>query len=121
HVHERTYLNLILDGRYDEELGRRPYAHGPMSLMLRPAGVEHRDRVGAGGVRFFIVEAAPRWLDESRPGAGRLEDPESLAGPDALWPMLRLYREFREWDACSPAVAEELMAAVVACAPGGPD
>lgn len=109
HVHERTYLSLLLGGTYGEEIGRREVRHGRLSLGLRPAGVEHKDWIGRGGGRFFMVELAA----ERRCA---LRDPASLNETDALGAMLGLYREFREWDVCSPAVVDELTEVLMNCA-----
>jgi len=112
HLHGRTYLSLLLGGRYEEEVGRRRYKQSRLSVTMLPAGIEHRDRVGVDGARFFIVEIPAGWLEATLAGDPPLTDRTALAGMEALSAMLRLYREFRQWDVGSAAVAEELLAAV---------
>ena len=118
HMHQRTYISLLLGGTYGEEIGRRPVHHGRLSVSVRPAGVEHRDWIGSNGGRFFMVELVPEWLAVAQGGEDRLAVPTSLHEPDALWAMVRLYREFRRWEPCSPSVVEGLTATLMACAEG---
>lgn len=116
HAHEHTYVNLLLSGTYAEQIGRRPVEHGRLSMTVRPAGIEHRDRVGDHGGRFFMVEMGRGWLDGLQVPAKYVQAPVALAAPDSVLMGLRLYGEFRRWDHCSPQVAEGLSAALLTCA-----
>jgi AraC family transcriptional regulator len=111
HAHARAYLCLLLSGSYSEQLGSRTFEHPAMGIVAHPHGVEHRDAVGERGGRFFVVEASDAALEA---GGARIDDVAPVADPRVLWPMLRLFREFRRWDRCSAPVAECLAAELFA-------
>jgi AraC family transcriptional regulator len=113
HAHARTYVSLLLAGSYGEQVGRRSVDHSPMSVSVRPAGTEHRDRVGSYGGRFFMVELSAPWLNAALEPRDALDAPVLVRGPDALFTLLRLFREFSDWDACSAPAAEQLVAVLV--------
>jgi AraC family transcriptional regulator len=112
HAHERTYVSLLLDGSYAEQLGRRRLEHAPMSVAFRPAGTEHTDGVGRNGGRFFMAELASTWIGGVQ-GGNSLAGPAALRDPGALFALLRLYGEFRAWDVCSAEVAQQHAALLI--------
>jgi AraC family transcriptional regulator len=113
HAHERAYVCLLLDGSYCEEFARHSLQHRSMSLSIHPAGMEHRDSVGARGGRFFILEIEDGRLSPTAGPSGALLGPSLLPGVEALGQVLRLYREFLRWDHCSAPIAESLFSELV--------
>lgn len=56
HAHERTGITLVLAGAFRETArGREEYA-GALSVVVKPAGTVHADRVGPAGARTVLVE-----------------------------------------------------------------
>ena len=57
HAHERATLNVVLEGRYGESVERRALeSHGPATLIAKPAGAAHENRVGTDPVECLVVE-----------------------------------------------------------------
>jgi AraC family transcriptional regulator len=59
HCHADPYLCLVLSGRYEDSIAGRGRTFAPADAMFGPPGFEHRDRVGSGGARFFMVAFDP--------------------------------------------------------------
>ena len=56
HAHERATLNVVLDGPYEETVGRRSLGtHGPATLISKPAGAVHENRVSEP-VECLVIE-----------------------------------------------------------------
>jgi len=57
HAHERATLNVVLEGPYGEAVERRALeTHGPATLIAKPAGAVHENRVGSNPVECLVVE-----------------------------------------------------------------
>jgi AraC-like DNA-binding protein len=75
HCHDRAGISVVVGGEIKEESGGREAVGRIGSIVLKPAGLAHRNRVGPAGavlvaIRGVASEAAAaswRWLD--RPGA----------------------------------------------------
>jgi AraC family transcriptional regulator len=92
HAHQRAFFSLLLSGAYEEETGGRVLAYRPGTLGFHPPELEHADRVGTHGARFFTVEVEAAWLErvrELRPTAGM----PVLLPAEASWMARHLYRE----------------------------
>lgn len=73
HRQETASVSLVLNGLVSEDVGGREWVAGPLDLVVKPAGVVHRNRYGPRGARIvrFEVSQLPeelpswRWI---RPG-----------------------------------------------------
>src|SRR5450755_4437484 len=63
HTHERPYVCYVVEGRYEEQSGRKIVQCAPSTLLLHPAGAAHSDRFGARSARLLMLEMRPSWLD----------------------------------------------------------
>ena len=59
HAHPVTHLTLVLGGSIQETVGSRCERAGPLSVVLKPAGVGHADSIGPWGADTFQV-----WVPE---------------------------------------------------------
>lgn len=72
HHHTRTSVTLVFGGSLEEDVGSRHEDAGPLSVVFKPAGTEHANRMGPDGAVTFQLE-----LDD-----GVLEGPEAPVRPD---------------------------------------
>lgn len=72
HHHTRTSLTLVFAGSLEEEVGATHESAGPLSVVFKPAGTEHANRMGPEGARTLQIE-----LDD-----GVLDAPGEPARPD---------------------------------------
>jgi AraC family transcriptional regulator len=113
HSHELAYFTLVLAGGYSEKFGSNSQHLSPMSILWHRAGISHRDRIGAGGGRFFIVEVRPEGLESLSRHARVPEDFSERDGPLA-WLACRLHHEFKNWQTCSGLIAEGVVLEMLA-------
>jgi AraC family transcriptional regulator len=60
HAHAPATLNVVLDGHYGEAVERRALeTHGPATLIAKPAGAVHENRVGPASVECLVIAIAP--------------------------------------------------------------
>lgn len=67
HEHDRPSVTVILRGAIRETARRRDAVGAPLSIVVKPAGVEHADLVGPQGVQTLQIsfeDAFARELDE---------------------------------------------------------
>jgi len=93
HRHEAPYFSLLLEGAYEERGEGFDLRYEPYTLVFHSAGTIHADRM-LGPCRFFAVDLLPRWDTVIAELGGTREHVFELAGGDAVWLVLRLYREF---------------------------
>ena len=107
HSHELAYFTLVLGGAYSEKFGQRVTDHDPMSVLWHRAGISHKDRIGAAGARCFTIEIKNEGMQSLAQYAPVPIDFTETATP-IVWIATRLFREFKNWGACSELVAEGL-------------
>lgn len=57
HAHEHATVNLVLEGDYREAVeGSDFQSHGPATLIAKPAGTVHANRLGTAPVECLIIE-----------------------------------------------------------------
>ena len=56
HYHDRTSLTLVFGGSLDETVGRTREEAGPLSVVFKPAGTEHANRIGPDGAATLQLE-----------------------------------------------------------------
>lgn len=90
HAHEHDGITLVLSGEIRETVGRRDEVATCLSVVIKPAGVVHADRVGPRGARVLqILLDHDRPLDRADRGLGPWQWIHAGAGTRTL---LSLYR-----------------------------
>lgn len=60
HAHETASLTLLLSGDVEEKVGRQLERSQALSIVAKPAGVEHENWIGSTGLCVLQVELDPR-------------------------------------------------------------
>ncbi len=93
HAHAETSLTLVVAGSLSERVGRRDEHAGPLSVVAKPAGVEHANEVGYRGARTLQIVFDADALEGE---AGRAFDAwRWIHGGVAARPLLALARTVR--------------------------
>jgi AraC family transcriptional regulator len=108
HSHELAIFSLILDGTYTEKFGSRTVSYNPFSIYFHPPEFTHRDEIGISGCKIFNIEVQNQWIERLREYSLVPDSSTDLQGGELVWLATRLYREYREMDACSPLLIEGL-------------
>ncbi len=116
HSHEMGFFSLLLEGAYREFFRTRTIQYRPMTIVWHPPDLTHLDEIGREGGKFFTVEVQHQWLDRLREFATVPDILFDVHGGDLVWLALRMYREHKEAQACSPLVLEGLMLEMLAMA-----
>jgi AraC family transcriptional regulator len=82
--------------------------------MFHPPGLTHWDEVGAGGGHFFSIELESKWIELLKEHATVPTVVTPTQAGDLTWLGMRLFREFRQPDFCSPLAVEGLVMAMLA-------
>jgi AraC-like DNA-binding protein/quercetin dioxygenase-like cupin family protein len=106
HSHPVMGMTLVLGGSIREVSGRRAEYGQPLSVVVKPAGVEHEDEVGPHGARTLQVEFAPAEVAELVDVPG-LVAWRWLHGGEPANAMLALLRLARIGGAAGAAAAED--------------
>ena len=114
HSHQLSYFSLLLSGEYSEHLGQKSYLYKPLTVMFHPAGLTHSDEVGTGGGHFFTIELETSWIERLQEHATVPTALTPTQAGDLTWLAMRLFREFRQPDVCSPLAVEGLLMAMLA-------
>jgi AraC family transcriptional regulator len=113
HSHQLAYFCLLLAGNYFEYRGRSAVSYKPLTVVFHPPEFAHRDEVGTFGGHFFSVEMEKPWMERLREYSPVPDTIMSTQTGDLSWLAMRLYREFRQPDACSPLAVEGLVMAML--------
>lgn len=62
HHHEQTTLTLVFRGSLDEVVGSAHEEAGPLSVVFKPAGTDHANRIGPRGAATVQVELPPDFM-----------------------------------------------------------
>lgn len=108
HSHELAMFGLLLEGNYTEKYGSRIISFNPFSVYFHPPGFTHRDEIGSQGCRFFNIEVENQLIERLRECSLAPDSSIDLQGGELVWLATRVYREYREMDACSPILIEGL-------------
>jgi len=113
HVHAHPFFSMLVNGRYREWFGREHWEARPLSMVLRPPQVEHRDEIGPGGAVFLCVDIAPDYWNAMASADIQLERRAFESRPIACG-ALRLFKELCEkrpgWMSSAEALITELVA-----------
>ena len=112
HAHDYMGVTLLLAGSLRESAGRREEAAGALSIVVKPAGVEHADEVGPHGARTLQIAFDPGATDAL--AAGVLDDWRWLHGDPAVAPMLALLRMTRRRETLRSADVEDCVVDTIA-------
>ncbi len=108
HSHKLGFFGLIVKGFYSENFGNKSFLHQPMTVFWRPAGISHKDKIEKDGLTFFCAEINQEYLEKLRQytkiPVGFEERNTSLVNL-----ANRLRYEFKDWQNCSPLVAEGII------------
>jgi AraC family transcriptional regulator len=109
HRHDRAFLELALEGRWTETVGREHRVLQPNAFVYHPPGECHANRLSSSGGRAFYVELSPRWV--VRLGEFRLGPDAPLFCPNGGVgePLRRLHAELRHRDEWSALAVEGLL------------
>jgi AraC family transcriptional regulator len=107
HSHELAYFTLVLGGAYSEKFAGATSEHRPMSILWHRDGISHKDKIGRAGARFFTIEVKNDRLESLRQYSEVPQDFCEHSSP-LVWLTTRLFYEFKNWQDCSPLVAEGL-------------
>ena len=106
HGHANAYFCLVLAGEYREISGRRSYLCQPGSLVVHPAGEQHRNRFDGQPVRCFNLELA----DSSSSLFQKLRLISAIhQGGPGVFALTRIYREFRRPDTAAELIIQGLV------------
>lgn len=67
HRHDTASVSLVLNGLVSEDVGGPEWIAGPLDLVIKPAGILHRNRYGPSGARVArfefprLPEELPTW------------------------------------------------------------
>ncbi len=114
HAHERGCFCLVLRGSYEEAFERTAVMCRPSTVLFRPPGEAHTDRISRAGGHCFLIEPDSGWMTRVSERAARLDRPTSLDGGRAACLALQVYREFQHVDDVSSLAIEGLALAVAA-------
>jgi AraC family transcriptional regulator len=64
HAHDFTYLSLVLQGNFEERVGRITETARSASVVVMPRGVTHGECFGPFGARSMTVTLKPRFFRE---------------------------------------------------------
>src|SRR5207248_10375728 len=116
HAHQQAFFCLILDGNYREQYGAKKVNYQPFTILFHPPGMTHQDEIGQPRTRLFSVELQPQWMERLREYSAVPPTSVDRHGGELVWLATRLYREYRELNACSPLAIEGLMLEMLAVA-----
>lgn len=109
HDHPESSITIILGGSLTERVGSRTEMAGPLSVVVKPAGIRHANTLGSEGASTVQVELS---------GLVATDRPEGILGP---WRWLhagtaarRMLGVLREWRAGASG-REEVERAVCDC------
>jgi len=118
HAHGYMNVSLIVAGSIAESAGSRAELGGPLSVVVKPSGIDHADEVGKLGLRTLQVtfDDAAFFASDRVRGLGQWR---WLHGTDATAPLLSLLRALRRGDDAA-ALAERVVDAFGSLAPRQP-
>jgi len=56
HAHDYSNVSVVVAGEIDEACGGGEYRGHPFSVVFKPAGSEHENRIGRAGARMLTIE-----------------------------------------------------------------
>ena len=109
HDHELASVCLVLEGSYDETVGRRRRVCTPGMVIFHPEGEHHADVHHGAPVRLLSIEVGRARLAALQAVAPVLGESAHLADAGSARVAARLAREFRSADPASALAIESLV------------
>lgn len=109
HDHELASVCLVLEGSYDEAVGRQRRVCTPGMVVFHPEGEHHADVHHGAPVRLLSIEVGRAKLAALQAVAPVLGESAHLADAESARTAARLAREFRSGDGASDLAIESLM------------
>jgi len=106
HTHENATIVLMLAGDYRESFRGTSQAHGPLTVIAKPAGEKHANDVGPNGARCLVIELTNEKIREMDDVARPCAAPHIQVNSPASRTGLRIVRELRQPDALTPLALE---------------
>lgn len=116
HVHDRTVFAVMLEGSFEDRMGRRAYDCGPSTVFTEPAGEPHENRIERAGAHVLVVQPDPRRAEELRPVSAALDRIHHFRHGGIAGLAREVGRELRAADPAAPAQLEALVLEMLATA-----
>jgi AraC family transcriptional regulator len=117
HSHPLTGVTLVLAGAIRESASSREEVGSALSVVVKPAGLEHADDVGPHGARTLQLAFDPSSLGDLAEQAGDLDRWRWLHGRPVAAALLTLLRLLRGSSSC---LAEDAIVDALAAVPDDP-
>lgn len=114
HQHDTAHFCLGVEGGCTEKIHRRVIACGPGTVEYHPAGTTHSSRWSVSGGRCFTVTLGAQWSARMSIADRNLKPRPGVLDRFARDLMMRLLRELRTPDVCSPTVIDGLTLSLLA-------
>jgi AraC family transcriptional regulator len=109
HSHDKACFALCQRGDSVESFGRQVFHQHPGTVLFRPRGEFHSDKVNNMGARCFLLEVPEEWLQHVQQRAKILEAPQLHETPELTSTMKGVYAEWLTPDGASSLAIESLM------------
>ena len=119
HSHELPYFLLLVSGGFKETFSSRSFLCKPFSVVFHPQAASHFGTIGQDGSLCFNVQVRRPMLERLYDYAAMPEAAADLNGGELNWLALRVLREYRSGDTCSPLAIEGLVLEMLAAAARG--
>jgi AraC family transcriptional regulator len=120
HANDRATMIAVLGGEYDETLGGRTHRFAPGSLIVRPPGEIHSNRIGGQGAACLLIELTADRLAAVRDHEQVFDRPRTMNPGPAAFPARRVVHELAHPDAATPLLLEGLALEILAHVVRGP-
>ncbi len=95
HAHPCTSVTLVFEGSLEERVGQTDEAAGPLSVVMKPAGVEHANRIGETGATTLQLTFDRGFIAPNGLGKGEMSEWGWMHGGPAAAPFLKLLENWR--------------------------
>src|SRR5688572_9940977 len=112
HAHRWANVSLVLAGGVDEELEDGSISGSALSVVFKPAGVEHATRVGPRGLRTLVLELGPETERALRRRFGWFEQCLWLEGGPLAASIVGLWANLHGGRSDPERVADEWLASL---------
>jgi AraC family transcriptional regulator len=106
HEHVYAHFTVVLSGGFTEFYPGATLECPPGSILLVPAGRQHRDQIWPGGAHTLGIELSPKLYQRVDEATGVLREPRVTT--EAQRKIDRIYAEFRSVDPASLLAIEAL-------------
>jgi AraC family transcriptional regulator len=119
HAHARASLNVVIRGEYQESIDDRSRTHPARSVIIKPAGAEHSNRVPPAGCVCVVIEPTEPRLSALQDGSPLFSQVRAVSRHPTADLAFRIAAEMRGADPMAPLLLEGLALELVALAGRG--